>query len=378
MEDNLIPELQEIYVDPNKLILDPNNPRLITKDDDLRDPDSAVDLVVETTERMKNGDFRIDEIKKSITENGWLPIDYIFVRKMKKEERYLVLEGNRRVTAVRSLLGEEGLNPKLRDSLSQIQVMEVVDDLPEKEIRKKISYLLGVRHHGALKKWSPFAQAHNIYKRYMEVLRERHKTDEFVWSEEIAQHIAGALSIKVDEVHRRLRVYMAMKQLSDSEAMKNSEDPEAKMKDHYYSVCDEVVSNPKRYSSYISQDQEDFTLDNDSVDRMINLCHFDKPSRQGAPISNPQEWRKLKEILEDEDPDKRKEMLYRVEVDKEKPSDVWAERSSELQKIQWDGWLREVHSRLKQVTMDDIDAEGAVEVTGRLAEVLSMLMERES
>lgn len=374
MEADLIPELEEISVDPMKLILDPNNPRLITKSDDLKDPGSAVDLVAETTERMKSGDFHINEIRDSIKANGWIPIDYIFVRKIDGEDRYLVLEGNRRVTAVRSLLSEDDLKPELRKSLSEIQVMEIVDDLSESEIRKKITYLLGVRHHGALKKWSPFAQAHNIYKRYMEVIGQK----EFSWNADVAERIASALSISVKEVQGRLRVYMAMKQISETDAIKNSDDPNVAMKDHYYSVCEEVVSNPKRYSSYIAQDQDGFGLDSESQQRMINLCHFDQPSRDGAPISNPQEWRKLHEILKDPDPEKRVEMLERVEVKKEKPSDVYAERSTELQKIQWDGWLREVHSKLKQVTIDDVDADGAKEVTDKLAGVLNELEKMEA
>ena len=86
----------------------------------------------------------------------------------------------------------------------------------------------------------------------------------------------------------------------------------------------------------------------------------------------------MHEILKDPDSEKSVEMLERVEVKKEKPSDVYAERSTELQKIQWDGWLREVHSKLKQVTIDDVDADGAKEVTDKLAGVLSELEKMEA
>lgn len=374
MNDDLIPKLKEITVDPFKLILDPNNPRLITKDDDRRDPDSAIDFSPETQKRMSHANYKIDEIKKSIRENGWLPVDYIFVRKIGDTGRYLVLEGNRRVTAIRSLLEDDDtdLSEGLRTSLEQIQVMEIVDDLPEDQIRKKITYLLGVRHHGALKKWTPFAQAENIYQRYMEELSEA----SFSWNADVAEQVANALSIDATkDVKERLRVYVAMKQLADTEVLKQAveADPKAGMKDRYYSVCQEVTSNPKKYGSYIKQDQGDFQLDDEAVDRMINLCHFDQPSRRDAPISNPQEWRKLKEILNDSNEIEREKNLQRIEVDKEKPSDVWAERSVQLQKLQWDQWLNKVHTILKRVTFDDLDAQGAPAVAKRLALVIDTL-----
>ena len=377
MIDKLIPELQVIEVEPIKLILDPNNPRLLTKKEDLnQDPNSAVDSISETIKKMEHhkDKFRIEELKDSIRQNGWISVDYIFVKKIDTEGRYLVLEGNRRVTAVRALLAEETLDDKIRSSIKKIEVMEIIDKISDDDIREKISYLLGVRHHGALQKWSPFAQAHNIYKRYMQKLGDVN----FNWNKKIAEDIGNALSIKLSDVEKRLKVYIVMKQLSESDDIKNSEDPEAEIKDHYYSVCEEVVTK-KLPKDYITVDSNNFELNIDSINRMINLCHFDRKGRVDAPISNPQEWRKLHKILDDPDPKKVVEMMKRVEINKEKPSNVYAERSSELQEIQWDGWLKEVKTIVKDLTFEDVEQqiEGAKEVTDDLYNTLEKLIQLE-
>jgi hypothetical protein len=317
--------------------------------------------------------YKVDELKTSIRENGWIPVDYIFVKQIPGEAkgRYLVLEGNRRVTALRGLLDEKELSEELRRSLGEISVMEVIDDIPEDELNKKISYLLGVRHHGALVKWSPFAQAKNIYSRYQEVLG----SEKFLWKEEVAEHVANALSIPVDEVRKRLQVYVAMQQLSlhPVVAQAKSSNSRAGMQDHYYSVVAEIANNTSRYGRYFPVHPENYQFDETTATRMVNLCHFDKPNRDGAPINNPQQWRKLEQILSDPDPEKRRINLDRVEVNKEKPSDVWAERASELRQLQWDQWLQKVDSVLRKVTIDDIDSAGAGNVVVRLNALVAQL-----
>ena len=67
-----------------------------------------------------------------------------------------------------------------------------------------------------------------------------------------------------------------------------------------------------------------------------------------------------------------------VEVDKEKPSIVWAERSVELQKIQWDKWLRKVTTVLSRVNLgDDLISDDAKQVTQRLIKLIDTLNDRD-
>jgi hypothetical protein len=314
--------------------------------------------------------YKVKDLENSIKQNGWWPIDFIFVKQLDSDGRYLVLEGNRRVTAIRNLREKDETAPELKKSLDNIDVMEIIDDCPVDQLQKKITYLLGVRHHGALKKWSPFAQAHNIYRRYLELTNMTHENFEFNYEQ--GCRIADALSINCDEVENRLKVYRAMEQLGQLPEVKNSD---GGMKDRYYSVCAEVLTTKNKIiKKYIQQDNKSFLLDDKSINRMNDLCHFDQKGRAGAPINNPQEWRKLSNILKDDDEDKKKSMIEEVIIDKIKPSVVWAKRAAELQTLQWDKWLNKVNSVIREVKIgDDLTSDAAKDVTMRLINIIECL-----
>ena len=366
MTEHLSPKLRKISVRYDRLILDPNNPRFTTRKQDQIPPDDCLeqDNAGLTEAKMDRERYKIAELERSIKQNGWLPVDAIFVRTLPNENKfYIVLEGNRRVRAIRSIMSDESVDEQLKVSLKQIDVMEVLDSVGEGDLRRKISYLLGVRHHGSLKQWTPFAQAHNILERYLE--ESSQSVDSFVWNESYGQKVADMLSIPVKIVHDRLRVYRAMKQIGDVPSVRDSE---GGMKDRYYSVCAEPLLSPrKKLGVYVHQKHDSLLLTEDSVERMTNLCHFDRTGRAGAPINNPAEWRYLDKILADEDDSKRSENLRQVEVDKRKPSDVWAERAKELAPLTWEKWLFEVNSILKTVTLSDLsDTAEAVPTVERL------------
>jgi len=371
---NLVPTLIKRNVKVEKLILDPNNPRLITRSSDTCETSESIDRVIQTHSKMcgdaGNDPYRIKELENSIKMNGWWPIDFIFVKKLDDSGRFLVLEGNRRVTAIQNIRNDENADKKIRDSLETIDVMEIVDNCSEEMLQKKITYLLGVRHHGSLKSWSPFAQANNIYQRYLELTGMN--SENFIYEKETACVVGDALSIETKEVEKRLKVFRAMCQLGEMNDVKNSN---GGMEDRYYSLCEGVlISGSKELKKYINQDSCNFLLDQNSLYRFNNLCSFDKPGRAGAPIANPHEWRKFSNILKDENKDKKETMLKKVEVEKKKPSDVWAERAAELQTLQWDRWLNKVNSILKQITLaDDLTSDSAKAVTVRLNRLIEFL-----
>jgi len=374
---NFIPQLKQLKISPDKLVLDPNNPRLITREEDTYKKEQALDLMDNTISKMRDADgndkYKIKELENSIKENGWWPIDFVFVKKCGSDERYLVLEGNRRVTAIKNLRNDRDTDIKLIEELDFIDVMEITDDIEEKDLQKKVTYLLGVRHHGSLKKWTPFAQANNIYNRYLEMAEQT--SEDFTWDKEIGQDVADALSITIDDVKGRLQVYRAMEQLAGLREIKESINNGGGMKDRYYSVCSEVLlSGNKQLRDYIDKDTSNYYLDDDSLHKMNNLCHFDQPDRKDSPINNPLEWRKLSNILKEDDLDRKQQMLNEVEVNKRKPSEVWAVRAAELQKMVWDKWLNKVHSILKKVTFgDDLSSDAAKEAIERLIALVDTL-----
>ncbi|GAI51010.1 unnamed protein product, partial [marine sediment metagenome] len=93
----LTPTLRRIKVRPSKLILDPNNPRFLTKSDDRIDELHFLEpgIIEGTFQKMADEAYRIRELEGSIRKNGWEPVDQIFVRKHRDSNCYVVLEGNR-------------------------------------------------------------------------------------------------------------------------------------------------------------------------------------------------------------------------------------------------------------------------------------------
>ena len=101
-----MPKLEPTPVSPSLLLLDPNNPRLHTHQDDHVDEAEYHKFEVQrdTIEKMRDKKFNIDELVRGIEVNGFIPVDHIFVRKYLDTEYFLVLEGNRRVTAIKTIL----------------------------------------------------------------------------------------------------------------------------------------------------------------------------------------------------------------------------------------------------------------------------------
>ncbi len=364
---DLMPNLRRVRVLAGKLILDPNNPRFLEHDDDRTDESNYLDpgIIEQTHNNILKEAYQIEQLENSIVTNGWQPIDQIFVRKYRDTDYYVVQEGNRRVIAIRNLLKRSDLDEALRQSIEELDVMEIINDCDPETFQMRISYLLGVRHHGSLKTWSAFAQAHNMYERYISVAGQSDET--FQWDTIPAQQVADALSVDLKRVEQRLSVYRVMKQLSQVVGG---------IKARYYSLCEGVLlkGGKSKLPEYIQQHPVTMLLNNESIERMDNLCHFSKPTREFAPMRNPSEWRKFDNILQDSDDKRRDELIKEVEINQQRPSDIWAERQAELYVPRWETWLQEVSHILSRIQFgDDLESVEVKAVGQRLGVLLAEL-----
>ncbi len=368
---NFTPTLRACKVPLNLLLLDPNNPRFL---DDHTAPVQETDFhtpqaQIEAANRMNNGPFRLEALQRQIESNGWQPVDRIFVRRV--GDHYVVLEGNRRLMALRALDREKRLDGALRDAVDPLPVVEVVNEGDLQTFRNQIAYLLGVRHQTSLKRWSPFAQAHDIYGRYLTAGGFTDAT--FKWNDHTAATVGEVLNVDPNAIRERVRVYRAMMQLGNVPAIKT-----IGMAGKFYSLVREAVA-PRRATNplrqYIVQDDVTLLLDEQSLQRMDNLCHFSAPGRANAPVGNPDEWRPLSKILADTNDAKRAEMLHEIESNKRAPSEVYAERLAELRQPRWDRWLFDVAQLLRTLQIANLDSGDAPskEVCARLATLLDQL-----
>ncbi len=143
------------------LLLDPENPRL---PEDLQGADQGRLL------RYLNDEAVLDELVRSLNDNGFFDHEPLIAHESDDLGGYIVLEGNRRLAALKVILGapearDEGLEPLLdapptEERLEQLREVPVyvVDD------RDEVHRYLGFRHIGGIKTWSAEAKARYLFQ----------------------------------------------------------------------------------------------------------------------------------------------------------------------------------------------------------------------
>jgi AAA domain, putative AbiEii toxin, Type IV TA system/ParB-like nuclease domain len=189
------------------LYLDPNNFRIIHEQEQQQVPDDAVKekVVMQRTQRLLTGERNqgIQDLIDSFKANGYLPVDQIQVREL-VGGGYLVVEGNRRVAALKFLQQEyesKGidlwqLNP---GTFSQVPVVLYTDADAVHHLT-----LMALKHISGNKKWGEWNQA-----KLLEALHQDHGLTE--------DDICKRIGITKVELRRSLRALSLVAQYSASD-----------------------------------------------------------------------------------------------------------------------------------------------------------------
>ncbi len=189
------------------LYLDPNNFRIIHEQEQQQVPDDAVKekVVMQRTQRLLTGERNqgVQDLIDSFKANGYLPVDQIQVREL-VGGGYLVVEGNRRVAALKFLqqeyeskgidLGQ--LNP---GTFSQVPVVLYTDADAVHHLT-----LMALKHISGNKKWGEWNQA-----KLLEALHQDHGLTE--------DDICKRIGITKVELRRSLRALSLVAQYSASD-----------------------------------------------------------------------------------------------------------------------------------------------------------------
>ena len=131
MQDNintLNKELVDAKISLDEIYLDPNNPRFTSlKWDDIPDQQISDASIQVATKRKLEEEFSIYKLVDNIQINGFLPIDRVIVKKF-AENKYVVLEGNRRICAAKNIMelykgNPEQVEESVVDSLKEISCL---------------------------------------------------------------------------------------------------------------------------------------------------------------------------------------------------------------------------------------------------------------
>lgn len=236
-------ETKDIPLD--NLLLDPNNYRLQEVSGYVSVPSERFQLeqVQKTTlQRLQVEGLR--ELQKSIIANGFLPIERIVVAAHAgAEDQYLVIEGNRRVAALRGLRDQVNAGIEIPSNVTAVfdavPCIVATDDPKFPFFRET---LMGVRHVGGIKQWGGYQRAKLIVD-----LKDDHELE--------APEIADRLGLSVQEVNRRYRAFKALQQMELNEDYAEYADPSK------YPLFHEAMSLPV-VRNWLGWNETDLKFDN--------------------------------------------------------------------------------------------------------------------
>jgi hypothetical protein len=380
----LLDTLKDEVISIDDLLLDPNNPRLREDLNFVHNyPDDVVEelqneIIDKMIEKNRTASIEsyhaINELLKSIKQIGFIGIDIIVVRPL-KNSKYIVIEGNRRITAIKTLLnkcsdainnnrfgdGEDEVTKDVYNTLLNINTKVIdTDSLNDEEVHGLINQILGIRHHGSLLEWGPLPKAFHTYQKYMSY---PNKLSVFQWNQKRAAKIAEILSISISEVKKKLQTYIVLNQLKDS-PMGDF------VKDKYYSLIEYGVG----LSEYFDQDQLSFEFSALSLEKLYNLCQFDIRDkirdRNMIILRDPKSFLALKKIVQisktHEFNDVRQKALGELEQiestsdmsEKRNVEDILKEIKELESDLQWCSVLKKLlDKRQKQLTIESFDGD---------------------
>lgn len=184
-----IAEVKFEYVSPDKLRFDPTNPRF---SEDGQGGQSAIQDLLE-----KAPHYAL-ELVPSFLENGFIDYEPLVVRTV--GDHYVVVEGNRRLAAIRHIRARradfEQKSERLAD-LESIPVLIFPSTGSDEDRKKEQRVYLGVRHLFGFREWPPEGKA-----RYL---------DAQIKSEDDLERVARELNIKRHDIQRYLVPYRLRK-----------------------------------------------------------------------------------------------------------------------------------------------------------------------
>ncbi len=213
------------------ILLDPNNYRFLDLPSWQRRQENRFHNsgVQDATVRLlkDNSKYNLEELRTSILANGYIPLERIVVTPYQYEEgHFLVIEGNRRVASLKTLLqdNDDGVLTLSGGQIEQFSNIPVAVLNPEEEgLLSAHHVIMGIRHISGPQEWGAYQQAFLI-KQLVD--------DEGKDFDDIANH----MNISPYETRRRYRAIKALVTMQDDEIYSSLAKPQ------FYRFFHELVS----------------------------------------------------------------------------------------------------------------------------------------
>jgi len=334
-------------VQTTDILLDPNNPRFFDLDPSRGTaPDSRISEVsvqAHALEQMKDPKLGVGPLKKSIRQVGFLKMDKMVVRPL-AQDTYVIVEGNRRLAAIESLLDDHdtGRDTLSEDLLNQLRVLDVlVLETSAAEALKDQWLLQGLRHISGVKGWGPYQRA-----RALRTLTEEMGLD--------LSRAADTLGIGKVRAARALQALQALEAMSDDQEYGDFARPDM------FSYFEEIMRRPAVRDNFLNWERNEGRFLNE--ENLELLYRWITPDEQGdRKISRALDIRDLADIVVDED----------ALAEFKRPSGTMGRAlalTREYELPDWQSPLRLAYEALEGMPADSLEdlSDEQVELIGRL------------
>lgn len=182
-------------IDIKDLLLDHENPRI---------PEDKKGLSQEKLLVYVANNYNAIAIARSIAQHTYFPSEPLIV--LKENKRFIVVEGNRRLAALKLLLNR-ALMAKLEDP-AEWELIQTTEKIPTKvpvvivTNRKQVAPIIGYRHIAGIQQWDPYAKARYIAS----------QKDSGMTFDEVARGV-GEKEIEIKSSYRNYRIAKQIKDL---------------------------------------------------------------------------------------------------------------------------------------------------------------------
>ena len=282
-----MPDLDPKPVPAEKLLIDPNNYRFQDTDDYV--PASEQRFHEETVQGRAYEKIRSEEglqaLKSSILRNGYIEVERIVVRPYAHtpDEKYVVIEGNRRLAAVKWILSDHTAGREIPSSvLTTLENLPVLVAETSGEDSVFRASLMGIRHVSGIRDWGGYQRAKLVVNMRDDLGLE-------------ASEVAERLGMSTHEVNRRYRAFKALEQMKNDEEFSEFAQPSM------YPIFHEAVSLPTVRDEWLRwSENESLFTDQDELRKLYELLtptEDEEGNNRDPKITSYSQIRQLRTIL---------------------------------------------------------------------------------
>lgn len=315
------------------ILLDPNNYRFREEKEFELAPSDKLHIDVNQNRSAQRLKLDNIELVRSIKSNGFLPVERVVVSAYDHiPGKYIVIEGNRRISSLKQIQDELGQGLFGDDNLQGI-IEGVPCLVAEGEgLPAFRESLMGIRHVGGIKQWGGFQRAQLIFE-----LRTTHGLDPAT--------VADRVGLSVHEVNRRFRAISALNQMMEDEEYAEQSDPTM------YPLFHEAVALPA-VREWLGWDNDTNSFRNHLAKEQFYDLLITRTDDEGVK-SEPklvtyQDVRQLREILAN-----AQAKSYLLNPKEKFSTAVSAANQEEIQR-KWRDEVAQALSALKAITLTEI------------------------